>query len=48
MYLIALSPVHHTSEKKLRNRSSTIPLTFENTEIKVYSGKRWNTRKVST
>lgn len=47
MYLISTNPVHHTSEKRIRSRSSTIPKLFLNTEILVYSGKRWHTRKVN-
>ena len=47
MYLITLNPVHHTSEKKLRTRSTTIPTIFENSDVVIHSGKRWHSKKVS-
>ena len=40
MYLITLNPVHHTSEKKLRTRSTTVPTIFNGTDVIIHSGKR--------
>jgi len=48
MYLITSNSVHHTSEKRIRSRASTIPHMFINSEILIYSGKRWHTRKVNS
>jgi ribosomal protein S19 len=47
MYLISLSSVHHTSEKRLRTRSSTLPNLFNDTDIIVHSGKRWHIKRVT-
>lgn len=47
MYLIKTNSVHHTSEKRLRTRSSVIPITFLNHEIIIYTGNKWTTRHVN-
>ena len=47
MYLIKTNSVHHTSEKRIRTRSSTIPLTFLNYEMIIYTGAKWTTRNVT-
>lgn len=47
IYLISTNQVYHTREKRIYDRSSTIPLTFINHEILVYSGKRWHTRQIN-
>ena len=47
MYLIHTNSVHHTSEKRIRTRSSTVPLTFNSYEVIIYSGKRWHTRRIN-
>jgi len=48
MYLISSNSIHHTSEKRIRSRSSTIPNIYNSYEIVIYSGKRWHTRRVNT
>jgi ribosomal protein S19 len=47
MYLISSNPVHHTSEKRIRSRSSIIPVTFVGYEVIIHSGKKWHKRKVN-
>jgi len=47
MYLITTNPMHHTSEKKLRTRSTTIPTIFRGSEVIIHSGKRWHSKKVT-
>jgi ribosomal protein S19 len=47
MYLICTNPIHQTSEKRLRTRSSTIPYIFNSYEIIIHSGKRWHKKVVS-
>jgi len=47
MYLIQSHSVHHTSEKRIRTRSSVVPITFLSFEVIVHAGKRWYTRKVN-
>ena len=47
MYLISSNSVHHTSEKRIRTRSSTIPVTFNSFEVYIYTGKRWCTRRIN-
>lgn len=47
MFLIHSHSVHHTSEKRIRTRSSVIPVTFTKFEVIIYAGKRWYTRKVN-
>ena len=48
MYLIHSHSVHHTSEKRVRTRSSVVPLTIINFEVIIHAGKRWYTRRVNT
>jgi len=47
MYLIKTNNVHHTSEKRIRTRSSVIPLTFLTYEIIIHTGNKWTTRNVN-
>ena len=47
IYLISSNPVYHTREKKIYNRSTTIPTVFNGHEILIHSGKRWHTRRVN-
>ena len=47
IYLISTNAIHHTSEKRIRTRSSVIPISFNTYEIIIYSGKKWFTRKVN-
>ena len=47
MYLIKTNSVHHTSEKRIRTRSSVIPLTFLSYEIIIHTGNKWTTRNVN-
>lgn len=47
MYLIKTNSVHHTSEKRVKDRSSRTPLTFLGYEVLVYAGKRWHKRRVN-
>ncbi len=47
MYLIKTNSVHHTSEKRIRTRSSVIPVTFLNYEVIIHAGNKWTTRNVN-
>ena len=47
MYLIKTNNVHHTSEKRIRTRSSIIPYTFNKYEVIIYTGNKWVTRRVN-
>lgn len=47
IYLINTNSVHHTSEKRIRTRSSVIPITFNLYETIIYSGKKWFTKKIN-
>ena len=47
MYLIQTNSVHHTSEKRINGRSSTIPNVFSGYETIIHSGKRWHRRRVN-
>jgi len=47
MYLISVNTVHHTSEKRLRTRSSTVPYIFVGHEMIIHSGKRWHCKYTS-
>jgi len=47
MYLISSNPVHHTSEKRIRSRASTVPVTFVGYETLIHSGKKWHKRKIN-
>jgi len=47
MYLIKTNSVHHTSEKRIRTRSSTVPLTFLNYEVIIHMGNKWSTRNIN-
>lgn len=40
MYLIKTNNIHHTSEKRIRTRSSVIPLTFLTHEVIIYTGNK--------
>lgn len=48
MYLISSNPVHHTSEKRIRSRSSVVPVTFIGYETVIHSGKKWHKRKINS
>lgn len=48
MYLIKTNNIHQTSEKKILTRSSTIPYTFNNYEVIIYTGNKWTTRQIHT
>ena len=47
MYLIKTNSVHHTSEKRIRTRSSVIPLTFLSYEVIIHTGNKWITRNIN-
>jgi len=47
MYLISSNPVHHTSEKRIRGRGSTVPITFLGHEAVIHAGKKWHRRYVN-
>jgi len=47
MHLISGNPVHHTREKKIYSRSTTLPTIFIGHEVVIHSGKRWHTRRVN-
>ena len=47
MCLINSNAIHHTSEKRIRSRSSVLPITYVGFEIVVHSGKRWHSRYVN-
>jgi len=40
MYLIKANPFKHALEKKIYNRSCTIPKMYIGREVFIYSGKR--------
>jgi len=37
-FLLTENPLHKTKEKKIFDRSSTIPLIFLNTRVAIYNG----------
>lgn len=47
MFLIASNPMHHYSEKKIWNRSSTVPITYIGKEVIIHNGKKWKVRYVN-
>jgi ribosomal protein S19 len=47
MHLISGNAVHHTREKRLYTRATTVPSVFVGYEIVVHSGKRWHRRRVN-
>jgi len=48
IYLISSNSIHHTSEKRIRSRSSVVPAIYTNYEVIIYSGKRWHTKRINT
>jgi ribosomal protein S19 len=47
MYLIKANPFKHALEKKIYNRSCTIPKMYIGREVFIYSGKRWHTKIIN-
>lgn len=47
LYLIKLSPIHHTSEKKVFSRSSIIPRAYNTHEIVVHRGNKFTVKYVN-
>lgn len=47
IYLYNRHPVFINAEKKIYSRSSIIPNLFQNTTVKIYSGKSWHTRNIN-
>ena len=46
-YLIKMSSIHHSSAKKIWNRSSKIPITFLKFEILIHTGRKLKTKIVN-
>lgn len=47
LYLIKLSPIHHSSEKKVFSRGSAIPNAYLNQEVVIHRGRGFNSRYVN-
>ena len=47
MYLSVTSDVHLIGDKKIKNRSSTVPITLFKRDTIIYTGKRWTPRKIN-
>lgn len=47
VYLITLKPVTKVVQRRIRTRSSTIPEILLNTEVFIYSGKRWHKKNIN-
>ena len=47
LYLIKLSPIHHTSEKKIFSRGSAIPHAYSRFEVVIHRGNRFRTKYVN-
>lgn len=48
MYLSSITEIHKGTDKRLRARSSTIPTTFVNSNIIIYTGAKWRKKRVTT
>jgi len=47
IFLFKKSFVFKTSEKFVYSRSSIIPKIFSNSDVNIYSGKRWHKRSIN-
>lgn len=47
IFLIKYNDLHHKKEKIIFDRSSTVPLMFSNSRIKIYSGSKLIERSFS-
>ena len=47
MFLAQGSDVHLAGDKKIKNRSSTVPITLLRKDTMTYTGKRWIFRRVN-
>lgn len=47
IFLIKYNELHHKKEKIVYDRSSTIPLTFINNRVKIYSGVKLKTNFIT-
>jgi len=47
IYLVTNNPIYMISEKKIYNRSSTIPLILLREKSLIYTGRKWHTKKIS-
>ena len=47
MFLAQKSDVYLVGDKKIKNRSSTVPVTLIRRDTMIYTGKRWTFRKIN-
>ena len=47
LYLIKLSPIHHTSEKKIFSRGSIIPRAYSGFEVVIHRGNKFRVKQVN-
>ena len=47
MYLASTSDVHLVGDKKIKNRSSTVPIALIRRDTMIYTGKKWTFRWIN-
>ena len=48
VYLIKLSDIHHTSEKKIFSRGSKIPRAYNNHEVVIHRGNKLKVKNINS